>query len=219
MIRSVIAAAMSAAFILSFAGCGKSSNVSTQSAGNTTNASSASGPTLVKAGTVYYGKLKQEISSKKSHDGDTFVLVQTDTLLHKDPSLHGSSIDGHLENVTPAGMGKKPGMVIVFDDVKMPDGTKGPVNVQLLSANQFDAKTHHWRTIGLMVGGAVACLMAGSAAHTKNGSLVGAAGGYALSQQMKTDIDVKPGTVVQLKFLNDANAQNGANAQSSAGAQ
>ncbi len=210
MIRGLIATAMCAAIALPLAGCGKSSNVSTQSAGSA--APAGSGPAVVTAGTVYYGKLKQEISSKKSHDGDTFVLVQTDTLVHKNPALNGSQIEGHLENVTPAGMGRKPGMTIVFDDIRMPDGTTAPVNVQLISANEFDAKSHKLRTIGLMIGGAVA---GHTVAGKKHGGMMGAAGGYALSQQMKTDIDVKPGTVVQVKFLSDANANGNANTASS----
>ena len=201
MNRSVMAAAMSAAFVLSLAGCGKSSNVSTQSAGMT---ASGSGATVVKAGTVFNGKLQQEISSKKRHDCDTFVLVETDTLTHKDPALHGAAINGHLENVTPAGMGHKPGMVIVFDNIQMPDGTKAPVDVQLVSAHEFDAKSHHMRTIGLMIAGGAAGHMAAGKHH---GGMAGAAGGYALSQQMKTDIEVKPGTLVQVKFLKDANAE------------
>ena len=213
MIRGLIATAMCAAIALPLASCGKSSNVSTQSAGTT---SAGTGATVVKAGTVYNGKLQQEISSKKNHDGDTFVLIETDTLLHKNPALKGSQIDGHLDNVTPAGMGRKPGMVIVFDDIQMPDGTKAPVNVQLLSAGEFDAKSHKMRTVGLMVSGAVAGHMAGKATGKKHGGLLGAAGGYALSQEMKTDIDVKPGTIVQVKFLSDANANGTANGGSAA---
>ena len=207
MIRTVMAAALSAAFALSLAGCGKSSNVSTQSAGS---AASGSGAIVVQAGTVFNGKLQQAISSKKSHDGDTFVLVETDTLTHKDPALHGAAINGHLENVTPAGMGHKPGMTIVFDNIQMPDGTKAPVDVQLISAHQFDAKSHHMRTIGLMIAAGAAGHMAAGKHH---GGMAGAAGGYALSQQMKTGIEVKPGTVVQVKFLKDANAEQPQGAQ------
>ena len=208
MIRSVTAAALAAAFAISLAGCSKSSNVTTQSNGTTaTGTVPGTGATLVKAGTVFNGKLQQEISSKTSHDGDTFALVETDTLMHKDPALHGSVLEGHLSNVTPAGMGRKPAMTIVFDDVKMADGTKAPADVQIVSMNEFNAKSHKMRTIGLMVGGAMAGHMAAHVAGKKHGGLMGAAGGYVLSQEMKTDIDVKPGTVVRVKFLQDANAQ------------
>ena len=174
--------------------CGKSSNVSTESSG--TGAAPAGGAVLVAAGTDFYGRLQQPIGSKTSKDGDTFTLAQTDTMLHHDAALHGSVIDGHLENISPAGLGKKPAMTIIFDDITMPDGTKAPVDVQLVSANAFDAKTHHLRTIGLMIGGA----MAAHAVTHGHGGMMGAAAGYVMSQELKTDIAVPAGTVLELKF-------------------
>ncbi len=209
--KRLTCAALAALCGLSLAACGKSSNVATQSAASETTA--ANGPVLVKAGTVFYGKLQQELSSKKSTDGTTFQLTETDTLLHKDAALHGAVIDGHLEGVSAAGLAKKPAMTIVFDDIKMPDGTTAPIDVQLVSLGAFDAKSHKLRTVGMMVGGAIAGHAAAKAAGKKHGGLMGAVGGYALSQEMKTDIDVKPGTTLEVKFLKDAAAQSSPAAQ------
>jgi hypothetical protein len=178
------------------AACGKSSNVSTQSAGASSAAANsvAGGTVVAPAGSTYRGKLDKEISSKTSHDGDTFALVA----INGTGPLAGSSIEGHLANVQAAGLAKKPAMTIVFDDVLLSDGTKVPIDVQLVSYGLFGAKSHHWRTIGMVLGGGMAGHMAAGRHH---GGLLGAAGGYMLSQQMKTDIDVKPGTVVAVKFL------------------
>jgi hypothetical protein len=214
MIRPILAAGMAAAFALSLSGCAKSSNVSTQSAGSSsTTTGSSSGTALVPAGTVFDGALQQEINSKTSKNGDTFTLVEHDTLFHKNAGLHGAIIDGHLDNVAAAGLGKKPAMTIVFDDIRMPDGTKAPVNVQLVSLNAFNAKSHKMRTLGLMFGGAVAGHTAAKIAGKKHGGLLGAAGGYVLSQEMKSDIDVKPGTVLAVKVLSDADASSNGGAQ------
>ena len=192
-------AAIAALLMLTLAACGKSSNVSTQSAG--ANAAAPAGGTVVAdAGTVYSGKLQQEIDSKTSKDGDTFQLQGSG----ESGALAGSSIEGHLTGVQAAGLAKKPAMTIVFDDLLLSDGTKVPVDVQLLSAGDFGAKSHHLRTIGMMMGGALAGHMAAHAAGKKHGGLMGAAGGYMLSQEMKTDIDVKPGTTIKVKFLQPA---------------
>jgi hypothetical protein len=178
--------------------CGRSSNVSATSAGQNA-AQPQSGQIVVAAGTTFYGKLQESIDSKTSHDGDKFELRQTDTLMHKSPQLHGTTIEGHLTNVQPAGPLRKPGMTIVFDDMVLADGNKEPVNVQLMSLHAFDAKTHHLRTIGLMISGAIAAHM--MHARTGHGSgLMGAAGGYILSQTLKTDISVPAGTVLELRF-------------------
>jgi len=168
--------------------------VSAQNAGGT--ASTVGGEVVARAGTTYYGKLDKAIGTKVSRDGDTFTLAHTDTFLHKNAALAGTVIDGHVENVRAAGPMRNPAMTIVFDDIRLPDGTKEPVNASIVSWKQFDPKTHHLRTIGMMIGGAIA----GHMAHRKNGGLLGAASGYALSQTLKTDVEVPAGTVVELRL-------------------
>ena len=96
-------------------------------------------------------------------------------------------------------------MTIVFDDIRLPDGTKEPVDASILSWKQFDPKTHHMRTIGMMIGGAVA----GHMMHRSHGGLLGAAGGYALSQTLKTDVEVPAGTIVELRLNAPVTKSNG----------
>lgn len=191
-----IAAALLA---LALPACGHKADVTTRNSGQTT-AGATGGTTLVAEGTQYYGRLQQPISTKTSHDGDTFALTETDTMLHKNPALHGATIDGHVENVRQAGPMRKPGMTLVFDDIRMPDGTKAPVDVKLESMGAFQPKTHHLRTMGMMIGGAIAGHEAAKHMGGSHGGLIGAAGGYALSQTLKTDISVPAGTVLKLKF-------------------
>ena len=91
-------------------------------------------------------------------------------------------------------------MTIVFDDIRLPDGTKEPVNVTLVTTHQFDPKTHHIRTIGMMIGGAIVGHIASKHGGPHHGSLLGAAGGYAASQALKTDVYVPAGSIVELRF-------------------
>lgn len=191
---------------LALAACGHHSNVTTQSAGA---GASSGGTAVVPAGTDFYGRLQQPISTKTSHDGDTFVLSQTDTFLHKNAALHGSVIDGHLENVRSAGPMRNPALTIVFDDIRMADGTKAPIDVKLESMKAFEPKTHHLRTLGMMIGGAIAGHEVAKRTGRSHGGLVGAVGGYALSQTLKTDITVPAGTVIEVKFQHPATNGNG----------
>lgn len=178
------------------AGCAHKSAVNTVSSG--ANAQTAGGPVLIPAGVIYFGKLNAPIDTKTSRDNDTFTLSEVRS---SDKSLTDATVDGHLENVGAAGPMRKPTLTLVFDDIRMPDGTKDPVDVQLLSTGEFNPKTHHLRTIGLMIGGAIAGHEAASRLGSRHGALLGAAGGYALSQQLKTNISVPAGSVVELKFL------------------
>lgn len=175
-------------------GCGKKANVSVESAGGN---APPGGPVVIAAGTHFYGKLNEPISTKSSHNGDTFTLTQTDTMLHKDAALHGMVLNGHLDNIQHAGPMKKPGLTIVFDSIQLADGSKAPVSVKLDSVNKFEPRSHHMRTIGMMIGGGIAGHMAAGAHH---GGMMGAAGAYALSQTLKTDIVVPAGSVLEVTF-------------------
>jgi hypothetical protein len=155
---------------------------------------------LAKRGSEVDGTLQQTLNSKTNHDGDTFVLIQRDTFFHHAEALHGATIDGHLENVSPAGPTHKATMLVVFDDIKLPDGSTVPIDPRIKSLSTFEPHTHHIRDVGLIVGGAVAGhMMAGK----KHGGLAGAAAGFALSSTLKSDINVKKGTLVKLVMRSD----------------
>jgi len=192
------------------AGCGHKA-VTTESSG-ATESTNAGGAVIAPANSRFYGKLDVPISTKTSHDGDAFTLTQTDTMLHKTPALHGAVIEGHVDGVVAAGPMKNPAMTVVFDDIKLADGTKEPVNVVIVSTKKFDPKSHKLRTIGLMLGGAIAGHTIAAHAHAKHGALKGAVGGYVLSQGLKTDVEVPAGSVVELRFKSPVTANASASA-------
>jgi hypothetical protein len=165
-----------------------------------TSIGAAADTVLVKKGAEVDGTLQQTLTSKTNHDGDTFVLIQRDTFFHHAEALHGATIEGHLENVSPAGPTHKATMLVVFDDIKMPDGSTVTIDPRIKSLSTFEPHTHHIRDVGLIVGGAVAGhMMAGK----KHGGLAGAAAGFALSSTLKSDIVVKKGTLVKLVMKSD----------------
>ncbi|MGP6157610.1 MAG: hypothetical protein ACLPYS_08930 [Vulcanimicrobiaceae bacterium] len=155
---------------------------------------------LAKRGWIVDGVLQQTLNSKTNHDGDTFTLTEKDTLFHHNPALKGAIIEGHLENVTPAGPTHKATLSIILDDLKMPDGSTLPIHAKIDSIKEFEPKTHHMRDAALIIGGAVAGHMAAKQHH---GGLAGAAAGFALASTMKSDVNVKQGTLVNLKLTQD----------------
>jgi outer membrane lipoprotein SlyB len=202
--RSFRALTLASFAALLLAGCAHR-DVTTQSSG-ATQSTHAGGALVAPSNSTFYGKLDVPIGTKTSHNGDAFTLTQTDTLLHKNPALHGAVIDGHVDGVVAAGPMKNPAMTLVFDDIRLPDGTKEPVDVVLVSTRQFDPKSHKLRTIGLMVGGAIAGHTIAAHTHSKHGALKGAVGGYVVSQALKTDVAVPAGSVVVLRFKSPVTA-------------
>jgi hypothetical protein len=202
------AAGTCAALAVMLAACGHK-DVSTQSSGAGAGGAAPAGPTVASSGSAFYGKLDVPISTKTSKNGDAFTLTQEDKLFHNDPALHGAIIDGHVDGVVAAGPMRNPAMTIVFDDIRLADGTKEPVNVILVQTHQFDPASHHLRTVGLMLGGAIAGHIAAAHSGHKHGGMMGAVGGYAASQALKTDVSVPAGSIVELRFkspVTDASA-------------
>jgi hypothetical protein len=158
---------------------------------------------LTKKGALIEAKVTTGISSKTSQNGDPFSLVVTDSFFHHHPELKGSTVDGHLENVTPASPTHKATLSIIFDDITFPDGKQEPISVVVNKLSQIEPKTHHIRDIGIIVGGAVAGHIVSKKTGHGGGTLAGAAAGFALVSGLKSDIVIKPGTVIQLKLKQD----------------
>ncbi|GAC1418454.1 MAG: hypothetical protein NVSMB5_09910 [Candidatus Velthaea sp.] len=158
---------------------------------------------LAHKGAEVDGELQQRLDSGKNHDGDTFTLVPKDTFFHKNPALKGATIEGHLESVTAASHTHKATMNVIFDDVKMPDGTVAAISASVKSFKEFEPKTHHVRDAALIVGGAVAGRMVSKKVGHGGGTLAGAAAGFALASSMKSNIVIKQGTLVRLKMNQD----------------
>jgi hypothetical protein len=160
-------------------------------------------PTPTKKGAIFDAKLLTTISSKTSKDGDPFEMTATSSFFHKHPELNGVILQGHLEDVVAAGPTRKASLNVIFDDFKYPDGHTVPVKIKPTKMSQFEPQTHHMRDIALIVGGAVAGHITSKKTGVKGGTAAGAAAGFALASTMKSDINIKAGTIIQFKVLED----------------
>ncbi len=164
---------------------------------------SAQSPVLTKRGAEIDGKLLTAISTKTSKSGDPFALQVVDLLFNKRPELKGSTIEGHLEDVSPAGPTKKASLNVIFDDIKFADGRTEPISVAVKNMSDLQPKTHKMRDMGIIVGSAVVGHITSKKTGHNGGTLAGAAAGFAIVSAMKSDIALKPGTVIKLKLQQD----------------
>jgi hypothetical protein len=156
---------------------------------------------LVAKGAEVDGSLQEALTSKTNQSGDKFTLRQTDTFWHRKPQLKGAVIEGHIENVSPAGLGKKATMSLVFDDIQLADGTVERLNAKLISLKEVEPQTHKIRDTGIILGSAVTGHIVSKHTGKNGGTLTGAAAGVALVASLKDDIKVKRGTVLRLRLL------------------
>jgi hypothetical protein len=163
----------------------------------------AQGAPLTKKGAEVDVRVLTPLSTKTSHDGDPFAMTEVDLIFVKHPELNGATIEGHLENVVAAGPTHKASMNVIFDDIKFADGRTEPISVAVKNMSALEPKTHHLRDAGIIVGSAVVGHITSKKTGVGGGTLAGTAAGFALVSAMKSDITVKPGTIVKLKLLHD----------------
>jgi hypothetical protein len=166
-------------------------------------AAGAQSAPLTKKGAEVDVRVLTPMSTKTSHSGDPFAMTETDLLFVHHPELHGATIEGHLEDVVAASPTRKASMSVIFDDIKFADGRTEPVSVAVKNVSAFEPKTHHIRDIGIIIGSAVVGHVVSKKTHVGGGTLGGAAAGFAIVSAMKSDITIKPGTIVKLKLLSD----------------
>jgi hypothetical protein len=174
----------------------------------TLNAAAVPAQTTVLAhkGAQLDGTLNDTLDSGKDPNGKTFTLTEHEGFFVKNPALKGATIDGHIENVTPANGMKlqKATMSIVIDDIKMPDGSVvTPVQIGIKSLKELEPKTHKLRDSAVIVGSAVAGHFVSKKTGHSGGTLAGAATGFALVNTMKSNIVLKRGTLIRMKVNDD----------------
>jgi hypothetical protein len=158
---------------------------------------------LTKKGAEVDVRVLTLLSTKTSHEGDAFAMTETDLIFVHHPELKGATVEGHLENVVAAGPTRKASMNVIFDDIKFADGRIEPIAVAVKNMSALEPKTHHLRDMGVIVGSAVVGHIASKKSGVGGGALAGAAAGFAIVSAMKSDITIKPGTIVKLRLLHD----------------
>jgi hypothetical protein len=158
---------------------------------------------LTKHGSEVDARMETGISTKTAQNGDPFKMTVTDLLFVHHPELKGAVIDGHLESVTAASPLHKASLNVIFDDITFPDGKSEPIAVTVKNMSALEPHTHHIRDVGIIVGSAVVGHIASKKTGHGGGTLAGGAAGFALVSAMKSDIVIKPGTIVKLKLKQD----------------
>ena len=156
---------------------------------------------LEKKGAEIDVRVKTAITSTTAHSGDPFTMAVTDTLFNHHPELRGAAVEGHLEDVVAASPSHKAAMNVIFDDIVFADGRSEPLSAAVKNVSAIEPHTHHLRDAGIILGSAVVGHIVSKRTGHGGGTLAGAAAGIAIVSSLKSDITIKPGTIVKLKLL------------------
>ena len=129
----------------------------------------------LRAGTMIYARMDNEINSKVSSVDDTFTVTVSKPVVVRETEVLpiGTVIEGRVTEVKPASLGVRDGSFEVrFETLRLPDGAKRPIEAIL--ANFEKPKTSPARGVWTLIGGTALGALVGGVVNKENGALIGA---------------------------------------------
>lgn len=154
------------------------------------------------AGTELNVTIDSSLNTKTARVGDTFTAHVQPPYPLDNANLQGAVITGQVIQVQKAGQGTKPEMQVKFDSIRLADGSSAPI-VGTVSASQPKKTLRNGATVaaytigGMLVGN----VLAKTIFHSKGGGLLGAAGGFLVGYNAKSDIEFPAGSQMTVKLI------------------
>jgi hypothetical protein len=158
----------------------------------------ASTVTLYKGDTVN-ATMDQQLDSSTAHVGDHFTMTVVPPYPEGASSLAGAKINGEVIKVTTAGQGRNPELYLAFNSVTLANGTSYPMNAEMTSGATQNKLKNGGHVALTTIGGMIAGNIIGKTIfHTNVGGAIGAASGFLVGYNKKSDLVVKQGSKVTL---------------------
>jgi hypothetical protein len=184
-VRSLLAAALTAAFAVSVQG-----RVFAQT---------------VTAGTNVSGVLSSpDINTKNAKAGDGFTMMVVPPYPNGETAFENATIHGHVADVKAAGQGRKADLKLAFDAITFQDGQSVPLAGSVVSIQTKKENTTARKALGagagMAVGSQTVGRIIGGAAGGVIGLLGGAVGGYLFANNRKANFNVARGAKVTFQM-------------------
>jgi hypothetical protein len=118
-----------------------------------------------------------------------------------DTDLANAVASGEVVKVTPAGQGRNPELLQSFTTITLANGSSYPINAEVTGAGTKQQQKNAGHTVLTTLGGLIAGNIIGKTifhAATGIGGLIGAAGGFLIGQNKKSNLTLSPGANIQL---------------------
>jgi hypothetical protein len=152
--------------------------------------SPAPAASAIPPGTSIFGVLSTELNTKSTNVGDGFSLQVVRPYPNGDSSYAGAYVRGHVADVVRASQGRKAELDLAFDSIVLPDGASAPLRAHVVKLEQKQQSAVVQQAAGAGVGMIVGNMIGKTIFHTGLGGIIGAAGGFAYANNLKTNFDV-----------------------------
>jgi hypothetical protein len=148
-------------------------------------------------GTQFNGTLLQSISSKTAQVGDQVVLVNVNSA---DGSINGARMFGRVAAAQRAGQGQSGQVYLSFDTLQLSNGAIYPIAGEVTQVNVKTANNGAKEALGAL-GGMIVGNILGKWIGTNYGGLFGAAGGYLVAKNNRSDVSIPANSSVNVRLV------------------
>jgi hypothetical protein len=168
--------------------------------------------------------LLSQISSKSPSGASFMAKLEDPVAMDGKPVLpKGTLVEGHLETIPARRMMRRGALRMIFDRIKLPDGTVQPARFELSATESESAKTDSEgnvhptvskKRLAIQLGGtALAAKLADDLSEEVLATTAGSARWYGLAAsttflllQKGREVKLKPGEVIEVDLLRDGSA-------------
>lgn len=157
------------------------------------------GTTILSSQTVLNGTIEQDLSSKSSQPGDSFVLNVQPPFPGDDQRFQNAKIYGHVDHVTHASGTKKGSIALAFDRLELSDGTLASIAGTTLAVEEKKGGNTAGRAVAGAIVGQIVGNFLGKHIGSDIGGAVGAIGGGLYAASLGTNVTVSQGSTIKLQ--------------------
>lgn len=160
--------------------------------------------TTVPAGTQLNAVTRNALDTKSAYTGQPLSLGVVAPLPRTATSLEGAVIYGHVSQVRSAGQGRNPELKIVLDKIVFRNGQSQPLAGDITNITEKKDQSPLVKGAAGALGGMLIGNWLGKALFgAKGGGLVGAAAGYLLASNNKSNFHVPSGSAATVQLTGD----------------
>ena len=153
----------------------------------------------IPAGSGLNGTLRNALDTKSSYAGQPISISVVQPFPQGISGLNGAAVYGHVGQVTPGGRGTNPQLSIILDSIHFSNGSKAQLYGAVTKLSPVQDQKH--RRLLATAGGMALGNWAGKAMFGGSaGGAVGAATGFLLSSNNKSDFHVPSGSPVGMQI-------------------
>jgi hypothetical protein len=156
------------------------------------------------AGTQFNAVLRSALDTKSAYTGQPVSLGVIAPLPRNAVSLQDAVIYGHVSQVRAAGQGRNPELTVMVDKIVFANGQSQPLAGEITQITEKrDQSPVVKGAVGALGGMLIGNWLGKALFGGKAGGLIGAAGGYLLASNNKSNFHVPAGSAATVKLTGD----------------